>query len=107
MILWEKQKKSSKPKSEQTHPENLESTFPLEIIHPKSTNHHTVCIWGSDKQPNKYYLQDSLDLDTFDTTNLDNLLYLPKLHQKLRQEDKKCVEFRNNRDDKSLLLSSN
>lgn len=79
--------------------EKPESVFPLEVLHPKSANHHTVRIWGSDKQPHKYYLQNSQDLNTFDTTNKDNLLYLPKLRQKLRQEGKQFVEFRNNRDE--------
>jgi hypothetical protein len=79
---------------------NQESVLPLEVIHPKSVNHHTVRIWGSDKQPHKYFLQDPQDLDTFDTTNQDNLLYLPELHQKLRQQRKQFVEFRNNRDEK-------
>lgn len=76
------------------------SGFSLEIIHPKSNNHYTVCIWESDRQPNKYYIQNPRELDTFDTTARDNLLYLPKLHYKLRQEVKQFIEFRNLRDDK-------
>ncbi len=89
-----------KAKSKQTNQDNPESVFPLEVIHPKSVNHHTVRIWERDKQPYKYFLQDPQDLDTFDTNSQDNLLYLPKLRQKLRQERKQFVEFRNKRDEK-------
>jgi len=74
---------------------SLNSEFFLELTHPSSPNLSTVCIWKHQERDNRYYVKDLADLTAFDSTNRNNLLYLPTLREK------KLIDFHNISDDEN------
>lgn len=74
---------------------SVESDFFLELTHPNSPNLSTVCIWKHQGRDNRYYVKDLTDLTAFDSTNRNNLLYLPTLR------GKNLINFRNISDDEN------
>ncbi|BAY66431.1 hypothetical protein NIES22_65700 [Calothrix brevissima NIES-22] len=72
---------------------NVESEFSLELTHPNSPTLSTVCIWKHQERDNRYYVKDLADLTAFNSTNRNNLLYLPTLREK------KLIDFHNISDD--------
>lgn len=61
---------------------SVKSESSLELTHPESPNLSTVCIWQHRERANKYYLKDQEDLLTFNSSEANNLLYLPTLRGK-------------------------
>jgi hypothetical protein len=74
---------------------SVNSEFFLELTHPNSPNLSTVCIWKHQERDNRYYVKDLADLTAFDSTNRNNLLYLPTLREK------KLIDFHNISDDEN------
>jgi hypothetical protein len=74
---------------------SVDSEFFLELTHPNSPNLSTVCIWKHQERDNRYYVKDLADLTAFDSTNRNNLLYLPTLREK------KLIDFHNITDDEN------
>jgi hypothetical protein len=74
---------------------SVESEFFIELIHPDSPNLSTVCIWKHQERDDRYYVKHLADLTAFNSSNRNNLLYLPTL----RGEN--LINFRNISDDEN------
>ena len=74
---------------------SVESEFFIELIHPDSPNLSTVCIWKHQEREDRYYVKHLADLTAFNSSNRNNLLYLPTLR------GKNLINFRNISDDEN------
>jgi hypothetical protein len=74
---------------------SIKSEFFLELIHPKSPNLSTVCVWKYQERDDKYYIKHSEDLIAFNNSNNNNLLYLPTLRDSPTLRRETLIDFYN------------